>query len=143
VRGFRSCSFDCRTGSQSHHGLRFPKPPYNPGRPDFPGPVWNLGFLPKAFPSLERFKRWSVYTPAILVCLQPRLLSCRGVTPVLSSRPPYGQVSRQVSWAPLPNFGATSVGEMWVPSPPRALPLRHRSYGLMCHSRWALSCFGI
>jgi hypothetical protein len=33
------CSFDCKTGSQSHHGLRFPKPPYNPGRPDFPGPV--------------------------------------------------------------------------------------------------------
>ena len=30
-----------------------------------------------------------------------------------------------------------------MPSPPRALPLRHRSYGLMCHSRWALSCFGI
>jgi hypothetical protein len=30
-----------------------------------------------------------------------------------------------------------------VPPPPRALPLRHRSYGLMCHSRWALFCFGI
>lgn len=30
-----------------------------------------------------------------------------------------------------------------MPSPPRALPLRHRSYGLMCHSRWALFCFGI
>ena len=29
-----------------------------------------------------------------------------------------------------------------MPSPPRALPLRHRSYGLMCHSRWALFCFG-
>src|SRR6516165_788584 len=34
-----------------------------------------LAFLPKAFPSLERFKRWSVYTPAILVCLQPHLLT--------------------------------------------------------------------
>ena len=30
-----------------------------------------------------------------------------------------------------------------MPSPPRALPLRHRYYGLMCHSRWALFCFGI
>jgi hypothetical protein len=29
-----------------------------------------------------------------------------------------------------------------MPSPLRALPLRHRSYELMCHSRWALSCFG-
>src|SRR5215831_13214177 len=34
-----------------------------------------LAFLPKAFPSLERFKRCSVYTPAILVCLQPHLLT--------------------------------------------------------------------
>jgi len=25
--GFRSCSFDCRTGSDSHHGLRFPAAP--------------------------------------------------------------------------------------------------------------------
>ena len=24
---------------------------------------------------MERFKRWSIYTPAILVCLQPRLLT--------------------------------------------------------------------
>ena len=30
-----------------------------------------------------------------------------------------------------------------VPSPPRALPPGHRSYRLMCHSRWALSSFGI
>src|SRR5215469_15713503 len=29
-----------------------------------------------------------------------------------------------------------------VPSPRKALPLLHRSYGLMCHSRWALSSFG-
>ena len=33
----------------------------------------------------------------LLLCLQPRLLTCHGVSPVLSSRPPYGQVSRQVS----------------------------------------------
>jgi hypothetical protein len=63
----------------------------------FPQYGWKVGISGGAFPSLERFKRWSVYTPAILVCLQPRLLSSRGVTPVLSSRPPYGQVSRQVS----------------------------------------------
>src|SRR6516164_1745409 len=56
-----------------------------------------LAFLPQAFPSLERFKRWSVYTSAILVCLQPRLMTCHGVTPVLSSRPPHGQEGRQVS----------------------------------------------
>ena len=31
---------------------------------------------------MERFKRWSVYTPAILVCLQPRLLTRHGVSPI-------------------------------------------------------------
>ena len=33
----------------------------------------------------------------LLLCLPPRLLNCHGVAPVLSSRPPYGPVSRQVS----------------------------------------------
>src|SRR6476620_3997034 len=63
-----------------------------------------LGFLPKAFPGLERFKRWSVYTPAILVCLQPRLLSCRGVTPVLARATMVANRDR----APIRNTGATS-----------------------------------
>ena len=56
-----------------------------------------LAFLPKAFPRLERFKRWSVYAPAILVCLQPRPLSHHGDAPVLSSRPPHGREGHQVS----------------------------------------------
>jgi hypothetical protein len=38
------------------------------------------------------------------------------------------------------NFGTLTFRHR---NPPRALPLRHRSYGLMCHSRWALFCFGI
>jgi|SRR6516162_7359883 hypothetical protein len=33
--------------------------------------------------------------------------------------------------------------ERCVPSPRKALPFLHRSYGLMCHSRWALLSFGI
>ena len=33
--------------------------------------------------------------------------------PVLSSRPPYGCEGRQVSRAPLPNSGVTSVGKTW------------------------------
>ena len=36
VKGFRFCSFDCGTGSQFHHGVRFSMPPYNAGRSDFP-----------------------------------------------------------------------------------------------------------
>jgi hypothetical protein len=43
----------------------------------------------------------------------------------------------------LPNFGVASIGETSFPSPPRALPPCRRSYGLMCHSLWALSSFGI
>ena len=79
---------------------------------------------------LERFKRWSVYTPAIAVCPQPRLPSRRGVVPVLSSRPPYGREGRQVSRAPLPNVGVTSVGETCTVSsegvtPPSSLLLAH------------------
>src|SRR5262245_3717841 len=31
--------FRLRAGSQSHHGARFPTPPYNPGRSGFPSPV--------------------------------------------------------------------------------------------------------
>jgi hypothetical protein len=38
-----------------------------------------LPFFRRPSPSLERFKRWSVSAPAILVCLQPRLLSCRAL----------------------------------------------------------------
>ena len=37
--GFPFRSFDCGTGSHSHHGVRFPMPPYNAGRSDFPSPV--------------------------------------------------------------------------------------------------------
>ena len=50
-----------------------------------------LAFFRRPSQRLERFNRWSVYTRAIAVCPQPRLLSRRDVTPVLSSRPPYGQ----------------------------------------------------
>jgi hypothetical protein len=37
--GFPVLLFRLQAGSQSHHGGRFSKPPYNAGRPDFPGPV--------------------------------------------------------------------------------------------------------
>src|SRR5262249_15518781 len=37
--GFPFPLFRLRTGSQSHHGLRFSTPPYNAGRSDFPSPV--------------------------------------------------------------------------------------------------------
>ncbi len=65
-----------------------------------------------------------MYTPAILVCLQPRLLSCRGVTPVLSSRPPYrwGDVSAISSEGVTP---PSSLLRAHVPLPLGSLLLRH------------------
>ena len=91
---------------------------------------------------MERFKRWSVYTPAILVCLQPRLLSCRGVTPVLSSRPPRQTEKAAKCPEPLcPTRVLPPLGRR-DPSPERTLLLRLRSYRLIRRSRWALSSFG-
>src|SRR6516225_7214411 len=37
--GFPILLFRLQAGSQSHHCVCFSKPPYNAGRPDFPGPV--------------------------------------------------------------------------------------------------------
>ena len=38
--------------TRASSGLRFAGPPDNPGQPDFPGPVRNLGiFFPGAFPA--------------------------------------------------------------------------------------------
>jgi hypothetical protein len=91
---------------------------------------------------VERFKRWSVYAPAIPVCSQPRLLNRRDVTPVLSSRRHTVEKATKCPEPLCPTSALPPLGRC-VPSPLRALPLRHRSYGLMCHSRWALSSFGI
>ena len=94
------------------------------------------------FQSLGRFKRWSVYAPANpgLPPASPPEPSwrCAGFIKPAAIRPrrppsvlsPFAQLRCYLRWGD-------------VPSPLRALPLHHRSYGLMCHSRWALSSFGI
>ena len=43
---------------------RFAKPPYDPGRSDFPSPVLTLACPPEACPGVTRFKRWLTYAPA-------------------------------------------------------------------------------
>ena len=62
--GFQRRPFGCGVGSQFPHGSRFTKPPYDPGRSDFPSPVLTLACPPEAFPEAARFKRWHTYTPA-------------------------------------------------------------------------------
>jgi hypothetical protein len=144
VGGFRSRSFDCKTGSQSHRGLRFPKPP--PIIPD--GQISRvrfetLAFLPQAFPSLERFKRWSVYTPAILVCLRPRLMTCSwryaGFIKPTAIRPrkapsvlsPFAQLRCYLRWGDVSTISSegvtppSSLLRAHVPLPLGSLLLRH------------------
>ena len=85
--------------------------------------------LPKAWRGLNA---GSYPPPPVLVCRQPRLLEpSSAYVPVLSSRPPRRpSAGRQVSRAPLPNSGVTSVGETWSASwegvtPPSSLVLAH------------------
>ncbi len=92
---------------------------------------------------MERFKRWSVYTPAIPVCLQPRLLSCRGVTAgfikpaaIRPRRPPsvlspFAQLRCYLRWgdvSAISSEGVTppsSLLRAHVPLPLGSLLLRH------------------
>src|SRR5215472_16101995 len=67
---------------------------------------------------------------------------CHRDTPVLSSRPPAANEAAKCPEPLCPTSVLPSLGRCG-PSPLRALPPRHRSYGLMCHSRWALLCFSI
>ena len=50
---------------------RFHKPPYDPGRPDFPGPVLTLTSFGR-LPDGTRLKHWPTYTPTV-ISLRPRM----------------------------------------------------------------------
>ena len=72
--GFPVLLFRLQAGSQSHHDARFSTPPENPGRPDFPGPVPNLGLSAVGLPMAWRGLNAGSCTPLpLLVCPQPRL----------------------------------------------------------------------
>src|SRR6195256_5308890 len=78
----------------------------------------------------------------LLLCLQPRLLTCLTLRRFYQAGRHTAEVAAKCPEPLCPTSVLPPLGRR-VPSPLRALPLRHRSYGLMCHSRWALSCFGI
>jgi len=107
---------------------RFPGPPYDPGRSDFPSPVLTLACPPTAFPWMRRLKRWHVSTPLnhglhvglgpysmarqprLSVRGRPRPARCPEVLCLVKALPPPG----------------------WRLAPPqRALPRLRRSYDLM------------
>ena len=60
------------------HSPRFRKPPYDPGRSDFPSPVLTLACPPTAFPQRRKLKCWHTYTPlrhGLHVGLDPYLIT--------------------------------------------------------------------
>ena len=88
---------------------RFRKPPYDPGRRDFPGPVLTLAFPRRVFPSAARLKYWPAYTPrdaGLLINSSPLRESA---LPRLKVRaPPW---DRQVPRAPLPRAGVAATSK--------------------------------
>ena len=108
--------------------LRFPGPPYDPGRSDFPSPVLTLACPPTAFPWMRRLKRWHVSTPLKLglhVGLGPYSMARLPRLSVRDRPRPARcpEVLCLVKVLPLPG---------WRPAPPQqALPYLHRSYDLM------------
>ena len=89
------------------HSSRFRKPPYDPGRSDFPSPVLTLACPPAAFPSSRRLKRWFLSTPpgyGLLAGLGPSLLIA-----VIPAQSPGPAKARQVPRAPSHAPGVTRV----------------------------------
>ena len=86
---------------------RFSKPPYDPGRSDFPSPVLTLAFLRGPFRKATRLKRWPTYPPDAFG-LPLGLVPAAGVGfPWLCVQAP--PRDRQVPRAPLPGKGVTSA----------------------------------
>ena len=140
--GFPAPPFRLRGGFTIPPWPRFPRPPYNPGRPVFPGPVRNLGLSSVGLPSLARFKRWFAYAPTSVVCPQPRSTSYVGLSPALCPATALTDETAKCPESLCPMSVLPRSGRR-VPSPRRTLLLRLRSYGLMRQSRLALPYFSL
>jgi hypothetical protein len=144
VGGYRSCSFDCGTGAHSHHGYVSRSPPIIPD-----GQISRVRFETSAFfrgPSqVERgLKRWFVYAPSF-PGLPPasspvQLWRCAGFIKPATS---LAQETAKCPEPLCPTLVLPPLGRRLVHLLRGALPPGPRSYGLMCHSLWALSSFGI
>jgi len=75
VEGYRSCSFDCRAGSQFHRGDVSLSPPIMPDGRISRVRFEALAFRGWAFPAASRLKRWCAYTPSTTGLLIPSSLS--------------------------------------------------------------------
>ena len=108
-----------------NHSPRFRKPPCDPTRSVFPSAVLTLAYPPAAFPKPRKLKCWRICTP-LGAGLHAGLGPAAELLPSLvgSTRPPGAQspFARREALPPA----------VWRPAPhQRALPLLHRSYGLM------------
>ena len=100
----------CGTSLAQTNRSRFRRPPYNPGRSDFPSPVLTLAFPPRAFPVEVKLKRGRAYapTPKGLHAGSPR--DSGTVIARRRGRSPPKHQDRQVPRAPLPEAGVTGFG---------------------------------
>jgi hypothetical protein len=109
--GLPGSLFRLRGGFPVQPWPRFPRPPDNPGRPDFPGPVRNLGISSVSLPIVSEvqalvrihpdFRGW----PTASFHHMRRLIA--------GSEPGDGAAdeNREVSRVPLPPAGVTVIGE--------------------------------
>jgi hypothetical protein len=133
VEGYRPRPFGLRGGFTIPPGLRFPRPPYNAGRPDFPWSglkPWH--FIHEPSPS-SRGSSAGAHTPRRrLVCSWLRPWPwLRLICSVLSSRTRACRRNHQVPRVPLPDVGVTSIRETCPASSEDITP---RSSLLQTHS---------
>ena len=93
-------------------------------------------------PSFAGVKRWFACAPASVVCPQPRPLACVGSTPALCPATALPMKPPSVQ-SPFARFSVVSTSGSCISPPRRALPLRHRYYGLMRQSLPVLLSFGL
>ncbi len=129
-RGFPSCSFEITMmGSQFCHTPRFPGPPCDHGRSDFPSPVLTSACPFTVGPQLRKLKRWRVYAPlgcGLLMNLAP-FLRVRE-TPALSPGPDPGAAERPGllrTQSVLPKCAAASCAASLGVTPPSSLIWTH------------------
>ena len=136
--------FRSRGGFTISPASRFPRPPYDPGRPSFSGPVRNLGLSSMSLPIAPRGLSAGSHAPLLghgllITALHYPFPVNR---PVLSSRARVGGFgNRQGPESLCPGSDLPSLERRSTP-PRRALPLLPRSYGLTRQSHWALLSFG-
>jgi hypothetical protein len=135
AEGYRTCSFDCKASSQFRHGYVFGGPPIMPY-----GRISQVRFevlvmrRPWAFPAWRGLSADSQYAPTSMVCPGCSSISYVGSLSALCPTAPLNDGTTKYPESLCPVSALPPLGRRG-PSPRRALPLPHRSYGLIRRSR--------